>query len=391
VSILTTTTRNNSDVGDVVRILETQRSHSLDVIAPAETLRFKDGNLILSGLDPVLLDDGVAEVNGTYVPTEVADEGISEKLNIPIAYLRRMRAERPDLFDANVNAWLRGKSITRPTGREVIHEADSRSFLVRAFRGDDGGNGIMRALQSDRYKVMDSLDALLALMKGVTDAGVHVLPEIDLTPRRMIVRMVAPEVTAYADTLLERYRSPFNGRTGKECPTVFAGLVFSNSEVGNGAWSLQPRITFEVCDNGMTITKDIDRQVHLGGVQSEGVVQWSEETNRKALELVTSKTTDAVKTFLDVDYMVKVIADLEGKAIKPVAGSEAPKVIKGVSATLGFNKTEQAGILDAFLNSGDMSAGGIMQAVTAFAQDASVDADRRLEFEAKAGRVLDLV
>jgi hypothetical protein len=390
-SLLTSTTRN-AGLADVIEILQAQRAHSVDIVAPAHTMRFKGGNLIVSGVDPSLDDDGVTEVNGIYLPTVVADEGLSEKLGIPVSYLRRLRAERPALLDANLNAWLKGQSIRRANGEvEVIHEPDTRSFLLRLFRGDDGGQGIMRALLSPRYRVMDSLDALLALLSGVREAGVNVTPEIDLTDRRMIVRLNAPEITTLAPALLGNYRSPFTGQSGADIPVVSAGIVFSNSEVGNGAWSIVPRVTFEVCKNGMTITKDADRQVHLGGVQSEGLVEWSAATQKIALDLIAAKTRDAVKTYLSADYMDRMLAGIEEAAAKPVQGSEAAKVVKNVGLTLGFNKGEQAGILDHFMNSGQMSAGGLMQAITAWAQDDSVNADDRLEMEGKAMRVLTLV
>ena len=56
---------------------------------------------------------------GTYTPTEVCDQGLADKLGIPAAYLRRMREQRPDLYDANVNGWLDG---------------DDRKFLIRCLR-----------------------------------------------------------------------------------------------------------------------------------------------------------------------------------------------------------------------------------------------------------------
>ena len=63
--------------------------------------------------------DGVTLTAGTYIPTEVCDQGIADKLGIPAAYLRRMREHKPDLYDANVNGWLDG---------------DDRRFLLRCLR-----------------------------------------------------------------------------------------------------------------------------------------------------------------------------------------------------------------------------------------------------------------
>ena len=103
----------------------------------------------------------------------------------------------------------------------------------------------------------------------------------DLTDKRMYVRVKAPEVAAYAPELLKGYRSPLSGNSGEANPTVFAGFVFSNSETGYGAFSVTPRLVVQVCSNGMTMTKDVQRAVHLGGKLEAGIVRWSEDTQRR--------------------------------------------------------------------------------------------------------------
>jgi len=39
---------------------------------------------------------------------------MADKLGIPVAYLRRLRAEHLALYDANVNGWLRGVIENEP-------------------------------------------------------------------------------------------------------------------------------------------------------------------------------------------------------------------------------------------------------------------------------------
>jgi hypothetical protein len=72
---------------------------------------------------------------GTYVPTEVCDQGLADKLGIPGAYLCRTRLERPGLYDSNVSGWLDG---------------DPRKFLVRCLQPAMGtGPGAARAFLSE--------------------------------------------------------------------------------------------------------------------------------------------------------------------------------------------------------------------------------------------------
>lgn len=373
----------NATLLDLRKVLEDQHARKIDLVTPAQSLQFENGMLSLERLtDRVLTEDGFMYVNGIYRPTATFDAGLADKLKIPLAYVRRMRNERPDLYDVNANGLIHG-GLRHPWD----YPQDTRTFMVRLFRGDLGEPGVARALLSDKYAVMDNLDALLAALDGIRQAGVEVeVTGCDLSESRMYVRINAPFVTVYAEELLKRYRSPFTGETGTDNPVVSAGLVISNSEVGGGAFGITPRITVRVCSNGMTISKDAMRQVHLGGKLDTGVIQWSEDTERKNIELVTAKARDAVATFLNVDYMSKVIADMEETASKPLKNVDDVKV---VGKKLAFSEEAIDEIFTMFVQSGDVTAGGVMHAVTAAAR-VTEDPDKAHELESNALKALEL-
>jgi hypothetical protein len=159
---------------------------------------------VLDGTVPDLGEDGVTMTAGQYLPTDVCDQGIAEKLGIPAAYLRRMREACPGLYDANVNGWL----------------------------------------------------------------------------EREPVSVLAP-------LLLSRYRSPFTG-----------------------AFSITPRLVAQVCGNGMTITRDARRSVHLGEKLEEGI-RWSADTRGKQAALVTVIARDTVTSVLDPGYVERAVRELE--------------------------------------------------------------------------------
>ncbi|MFB7419728.1 DUF932 domain-containing protein [Streptomyces sp. NPDC056121] len=362
----------NADLADLVRILEDGQRRKLDVIAPASALRMREGNVHVEGVESQITWDGVTDVDGIYRPTAVADEGISDKLRIPLAYLRRMRAENVQLLDENVNAWMQ---------REP-----ERRFMLRAFRGENStgmpGEGLARALLSDSYKLMDNLDMLLAALDGVKESGHPTrITGCDLTDRRMYVRVESEAVAVQARSLLRGYRSPFDGRSGDELPMISAGFVITNSEVGAGAYTITPRATIQVCRNGLTLTKDVMRAVHLGGKQDEGVVSWSGQTQIKTLELITSKTTDAVRTFLSREYVEAKVREMEAAAGTTL--DEPTKTIEHVTKTLSIGTDTKARILSHFVRGGQMTAGGVMQAVTSTAQTLT-DADQAAALEALA-------
>jgi hypothetical protein len=366
-------TARNASIEDLVALLRGQQARKVDVVAPAPAIRAEGGLLVLDGTEPVLGADGVTMTAGRYRPTDVCDSGIADKLGIPAAYLKRMRGSRPGLFDANVNGWLAG---------------DDRSFLVRCLRGGDRETGVARAWLSDGYKPIDHLDTLMAVFDGIRQSGQDVtIDSCDLTERRMYVRVRCEAVQVLAPALLSGYRSPFTGARGADNPVVFAGFAVANSETGCGACTVTPRLVAEVCANGMTITRDAVRAVHLGERLDEGV-RWSGDTQDRQLALVTAKARDAVRAFLSPGYADRVVRDLEKQAGHRVA--DAAKTVEVISARLRYTEAQQAEILDHFIKGGDLTAGGIMHAVTSAAQ-VQGDGDAAWELESSALDALSLV
>lgn len=389
---MTTMTARHANLNDLATLLTEQQARKIDMVVPATLMGTRDGILTVKGADAQLGPDGVTTVDGQYRPTDMFQEGVSQKLNVPLAYLKRMFEDRPDLYDATVNGWLHGSKPKRHVDGSTTQRfrPDDRKFLVRGFRPDgDDGVGIARAFLSNSYRVMDNLDALSAALDGIKEAGVDVeFAGCDLTERRMTVKVVAPAVQALAPTLLAGYRSPFSGQNGTDNPTVFAGFVLSNSETGGGAFTIVPRLTVQVCSNGMVVSKDAMRAVHMGGKMEEGLIRWSDETQQKTVELIRLRTRDAVKTFLDIDYMEKIIARVEGKAAKEIEDGAA--AIEFVSKKSAFTLAEQAGILSHFVRGGQMTVGGVFNSVTAMAQTVT-DADRAYDMELAGLKVLDLL
>ena len=364
----------NATLEDLAALLRDQQARKIDVVAPAATIRAHAGQLVVTGTAPVLGSEGVTMTAGAYTPTGVCDQGIADKLGIPGAYLRRLREHKPALYDANVNGWLEG---------------DDRRFLIRCLSPASGsGAGAARAFLSDGYKFIDNLDVLLAALDGVRQTGVPVRVDgCDLTQRRMYVRVVCEAVRALAPALLAGYRSPFTGAAGADNPVVFSGFVLTNSETGCGAFTLTPRLVVQVCDNGMTITRDAIRAVHLGERLDEGVVSWSGNTQDKILALITAKTCDAVATFLDRGYLDRALRAIEKDAGRPLADPQ--ETVRTVSQRLRFTEAQEKDILAHFTRGGVISAGGVMHAITSVAQTLP-DADAAHEMESAALRALEL-
>jgi hypothetical protein len=415
-------TTRNASLADLAELLKDHRTRRLDVVANSAAITAQGGQLRVDGTVQDIGAEGVTSASGLYLPTKVADGGIADKLGIDTRYLRKLRdTGRLGLWDANVNGWLHGEPADADAAFAWLAEhpdedpatspvkdipADGRSFMLRLLKADAEGTGIVRAFLSDKYFVIDNLDILISVLAGVRDSEADAqVTGCDLTDSKMYVRVDSPSVRALAPKLLENYRNPWTGqpirnawggsieeirnlaeREGKAHdqgaePVIFGGFVISNSELGGGAFSIKPRLTVEICGNSHTVDADAMRVVHLGGKQDEGVIEWSEETNRKALELVASKTKDAVRKFLTPEYVAAKVAEMEEVAGTPV--KDAAATVHEVVAASVIPADLEADVLDYFIKGGQMTAGGVMQAVTATVQQVE-DADLAAEMEGAA-------
>jgi hypothetical protein len=295
---------------------------------------------------------------------------MADKLAIPVKYLRRLREHgKTDLFDHNVNTWL--------------GELGDYKLFTRALVAPGAQVGIARALLTSSYRVIDNLDVLHTVLAGVQKAGVQVeITQCDLSETRMYTKIACPEIAEYAPRLLGNYTSPFTGARGADNPTVFAGFVITNSETGAGRVSITPRLTVEICTNGLTLTEDALKATHLGARMDEGVIRWSEDTRRTEIELIAAQTRDAVTTFLDRDYVRAKLAELAREASVDITSPQP--TIEHVATQLRFSATERDSVFNHYVRGGDTTSEGVMHAVTSAAQLID-DPDRAYEMEA-AGR-----
>jgi hypothetical protein len=357
---------------ELVGALRHQHTRKLDLVVPARALHVDDGQLLIEGTEPVLAEDGVTLTAGAYTPTATCDEGLADKLQIPVAYLRRCRADAPELYAANINTWL---------------ERSDASYLVRCMTSDNGG-GTARAFLSNSYKIVDNLDVLFSVLDGIRTAGVPVnVAHADLTDHGMYVQVVCEQIAVMAPELLAGYRSPWNGQSADDLPVVFAGLKISNSEVGAGAATITPSLTVQVCSNGLTISRDALRTVHLGSRLDDGVITWSSQTQAANLQLIRSKAADAVTSFLSIDYLQAKVDQMTRLAGKPIDRPE--RTIRHLGKKLGYSEDTQNSILSHFIRGGQLTAGGVMQAITSVAQGLG-DADAAHLMEGQALEALEL-
>lgn len=375
----------NASLTDLFAELKEQQQRKVDLIVPARELWSHSGQYVVANAGEAEVTDSGVTRNPLYLtPSNVFDDGLVEKLSNPgrpvgRAFVRGLRETgRTDVLDHVVNGLLHGSSDLGISG-------DERKFFVRTFAPSTPGQaGYGRAVLSNSYRPIDNWDVLNSVIKGMTDAGLdsHVVKQADLTDRRMYIKIAVPEISALAPTFLQNYVAPYSKKRGADIPTVFGGFVIKNGETGGSAFTITPELTFEVCDNGMTVTEDMVRKTHLGAkVEDEGVVKVSERTRQANLEFVKSYTMDAITSFLDKGYMERVIRRLTEQAGGEVEHPQ--EVVQTIVKRTAFSESDAEGILNAFIDGGDRTRGGVLQAITAYTQTVA-DPDHAYEMEADA-------
>ncbi|QDF18796.1 hypothetical protein SEA_SCENTAE_77 [Gordonia phage SCentae] len=374
-----------SDISTLVGVLKSRQAQKLDVVVPTNHIRLSGGNLIVGGLDEIqvpgrpaeLTAEGVsAEIpgfsfdpSGLYKPTHSVDQNLADLFKIPVRYIRKLREEDTELLDINVN--------------RHADRATTGANLVRLIWGSDPADasttGLVRAILSDRYAIIDHLDTVLSILSGLKEAGLDGsnIQSVDLSENKLYLNIEAPEIAVHGRSLIKGYRSPYTGQTGEELPLVHAGIKFTNSENGRGAFQATPYALFQVCKNGATINAHKLRKIHLGRPLEAGQIQWSQGTVAAANELVRNQVRDAVKSFLSTDFLNAAVDEWEKEA-----GVEVRKpvdAIKYVAKELSYTETEQDEILADFVKGGQITSGGIGHAVTSVAQRIE-DPDRAHEF-----------
>lgn len=295
---------------------------------------------------------------GEFGIKDTAHEHIGEYLGIPKRYYDKMRSENSELLTTNVNSWLGRKG------------AEAR--LVRTLDGD------VRALLSDRYRPLDNYDLVKAVLPIIDDNdGGFRVESCQVTERRLYIQVVNEKITTQI----------------KPGDTVQAGLVISNSEIGDGSLRIEPMIYRLVCTNGMIRGKAL-RKYHVGRggeYDLDNAVEFYRDETRKADDRAFwMKVQDAVRGAFDLTRFHALVGKLEAsqKDVLPAA-ADLPAVVEVVGSRYGFTETETKIVRNHFLRSGDFNRFGMVNAVTRAAQDLE-SYDRAIEFERFGGDVLEM-
>jgi hypothetical protein len=206
---------------------------------------------------------------------------------------------------------------------------------------------------------------VLADLPGVT------IPTCEVTDRRLYIHFVVPTIEGEV----------------KKGDVVQAGGIIQNSEVGCGSYGVSGLLWRLICLNGMKTTEAF-RQNHVGRRVEDSEELWAEDTVKADDRAIMLKMRDMVRAVVDETRFRANLDKLQGLSTGRITGDPS-KAVEVLAQKVGASEIESAGILRSLIEGSDLSAWGLLNAVTAQAHTAR-NYDRAVELESVGGSLIEL-
>lgn len=329
---------------ELATVITQQSLHKKDYVADTRSLALTE-DLSLK------LSNGHTNV---FAVSDHTHTQIANRLQIPMDYYRRMMKENGRLLTQNVNSWFQVKPERR---------------MVRTLEGR------ARAFLSDSYRRLDYEDMLEAVLPVI----LHEMPGAKIESCEVT------ESKLYFKVVNQRLELEV-----KKGDPVQAGFVLSNSEIGKGSVNIQPMIYRLACLNGMISTKFSHRKYHVGKQvdATETLELFRDETLQADDNAFWLKVQDIVRAAIDEAKFALIVNEFREATEKKIEGNPV-QTVELVSKQFSFNEGEKGGVLRHLIEGADLSAYGLMNAITRMAQDVP-DYDRSTEIERLGTHVIDL-
>ena len=260
--------------------LKAQDANKVDVVKAESAIRLKDSSTLLDGTP--LTKSGM---NSLRLFTDIPSSMIS---------FMEERGYNDELVKFVNDELNRREQDWSNKGK------DSREFRVRT-RHDDDGNPVARAIVSERYGVIDNLEA----MEMIIDA----LPSKDA-----IKDALASHLHNDGDDMFGNLLLPDNIKSEPDSD-YGVGIAFRNSEVRNSTFKVSPFLFRAICLNGMIWGRQDSsikvNQRHMGNIDKQEL----REEVRRAIVVALSQGNDLLTLLghskhVEVNNPEQVIAQL---------------------------------------------------------------------------------
>lgn len=338
--------KNGKSLVELAQELQRQSETKQDFVASTETIEMtNDGHLLLDGTD--------GDNNYDFSVTDNAHSQISQRLNIPLRYYKKMRSDAPDLLAINVNTWFHHKPERR---------------MIRTL------DGKARAFLSNRYRRLDNFQLADVVLNVLHDLGDGIkIKSCELTEKRMYIKAINQRLELKV----------------REGDVVQAGICVSNSEIGLGSLSVEPLVYRLVCQNGMIARDYSTKKYHVGRAAEENAFQlFSDETLEADDKAFFLKVRDTVKSAVELTKFSQIVQQLKDATNQPIEGNPV-KTVEVLADDFHYSADESSGILNHLIRGGDLTAYGLSNAITRTSQDLD-DYDRATDLERDGSRILSL-
>ena len=260
--------------------LKAQDANKVDVVKAESAIRLKDSSTLLDGTP--LTKSGM---NSLRLFTDIPSSMIS---------FMEERGYNDELVKFVNDELNRREQDWANKGK------DAREFRVRT-RHDDDGNPVARAIVSERYGVIDNLEA----MEMIIDA----LPSKDA-----IKDALASHLHNDGDDMFGNLLLPDNIKSEPDSD-YGVGIAFRNSEVRNSTFKVSPFLFRAICLNGMIWGRQDSsikvNQRHMGNIDKQEL----REEVRRAIVVALSQGNDLLTLLghskhVEVNNPEQVIAQL---------------------------------------------------------------------------------
>lgn len=383
--------RGAGRLDQLVQELRRQEESRVDFVIDTRDLVVKhsDGQLILaptpSGQDFLpkdgvpILDQAVAQIAERLTPS------------MPLRFLKEALKTAPDHTVDFVN--------------DLLHTVVARRF-VRVL------DGRCRAFLSDRYRVIDSMHAVHAVLEATAETDARII-QASISDSNVRIKLTTPDVQAFLNGPEPpggRHTWMKSGSTGSSHHVklvasqdrdgkldrdvsgdeVWPAVTISNSETGHGGLGAHTGMLTAACYNLATIERAIS-VVHLGGVLESG--HFNYEVAQAETNVVRLKIRDAVKTAFDPVAFQKLV-EAASKAVQLDVASPTTALKNVIGVTDAIKESQLDGLLACVLGEtfnrtkrmDCVTKLDVAQGVTRYAQ--GVDPDEAFEMERLGGALL---
>ena len=217
-------------------------------------------------------------------------------------------------------------------------------------------DGVTRAFLSNSYRRIDHLPVTQAVLPVVGEIQDVEFVSSQVTNTRMYLKVLNPHMEAEV--------TPGD--------SIQAGIVISNSEVGQGAFCVSPMIYRQRSHCGFLITDAQIRKIHKGraNVIDANHLLLSERTlssyDCTFLQNIQQTVRDAA---VDEVWFQRVVQRLRDAVGARMSTQDIPGVVSHASNEFGITETESTGVLNHLMEGSDFTLYGLSNAVARQSQD----------------------